>query len=194
MVTNPEHPVQIHYSHTSVPDHVDDLHKQAENPQTPRAGNGEKAVPMQQVVFDRRHVTLLLEALKNPNHPLRQQAEQLMGSFAGVAEKQRESTIGASTGEVKVPEAYVVVPTLAEAAELIGIPPDEIVTIRDIKAKWNLNRSRIQEWKNTGPKGQPRLTPLPVRLKGTGGGQLLFRAGDVESLVANPPKPGRPWK
>jgi hypothetical protein len=54
MATNPDNPARINYSHTSVPDHVADLHKQAENPQTPQPGNGEKAVPMQRVVFERR--------------------------------------------------------------------------------------------------------------------------------------------
>src|SRR5918998_4441961 len=50
MTTNPEHSVRIPYSHSSVPDHVDDLHKQSENPQLPRVGNGEKTELMQSVV------------------------------------------------------------------------------------------------------------------------------------------------
>jgi hypothetical protein len=48
-VNTPEHSVRIPYFHASVPDHVNDLRKQAENPQSPRVRNGENAVPMQSV-------------------------------------------------------------------------------------------------------------------------------------------------
>jgi hypothetical protein len=214
MVTHPENPNSLnysHYFHASVPDHLEQLRTEAENPQDQKVVNGEKAVPMQRqrVVYEsgrapdeieqlpenlQQPAKELIAALGNPKHALRSAAEQVVRRFALVAKKAGESKIDHSAGEFKIPEAYVVVPTLTEAAKMTGIPPDEIVTIRDIRARWNLNRSRIHEWKSTGPQGQPRLTELPVRLKGAGSGQLLFWAGDIERLVANPPKPGRPWK
>jgi hypothetical protein len=208
MVTNPEHSVRIPYSHASVPDHVKDLQYDAKNPQAPREGSGEKAASMQrQVIFEsgrtpdpleqlpenyKQPAKELIAALGNPNPALRSAAEQALRRFTVVTKKAGEG----ADGDLKIPEAYVVVETLEQAAEQTGFPPDEIVTVQDIRARWNLNKSRIQEWKNTGPQGQPRLTPLDVRLKRSGGGAalLLFRAEDIERLVANPPKPGRPWK
>jgi hypothetical protein len=194
-LNTPENPVRIPYFHSSIPDHVNDLRKQAENPHIPREGNGEKVLPMEGVVYESSHIKLLLEALRNPKHPLRQQAEQAVGGFAVAADKAGVRTIRSSAREFKVPVAYEVVGSLSQAAEVTGIPAEELMTIQDITDEWNLNRRRIQEWKNTGPQGQPRLTPLPVRLKGASGApQLLFSRSEVERLVANPPKPGRPWR
>jgi transcriptional regulator with XRE-family HTH domain len=88
---------------------------------------------------------------------------------------------------------YEVVPTLSQAAEKTGVPPEEIVTTRDIQTEWNVNKGRVNRWTQGGPYGQPHLTPLPVRLgRERGGSQLLFRRSDVERLVADPPKGGRP--
>jgi hypothetical protein len=91
---------------------------------------------------------------------------------------------------------YEVVPTLRQAAEKTGVPLEEIMTIRDIQDEWDVNRLRILRWTWSGPHEQPHLTPLPVRLKGSGkgGGQLLFRRSDVERIVTDPPKGGRPPK
>jgi MerR HTH family regulatory protein len=83
-------PIRNHYPHASdsVPEHVGDLHRQAENPQAPRIGEGEKAVPMQpQVVYQSRHSKLLLEALENPNHKYRQRAIQAVRRFSAAIEK-----------------------------------------------------------------------------------------------------------
>jgi hypothetical protein len=87
MATNPDNPARINYSHTSVPDHVADLQKQAENPQAPRAGNGEKAVPMQGVIFQSRHARLLVEALETPNHKYQHRALQAVRRFTAAIEK-----------------------------------------------------------------------------------------------------------
>jgi hypothetical protein len=91
-------------------------------------------------------------------------------------------------------QAYEVVATLRQAAEITGVPSEEIVTISDIAAEWNLSKSRIREWRRSGPHGQPHLTPLSVRLKGQGTGQLLFWRKEVERVVADPPKQGPPRK
>jgi hypothetical protein len=103
MVHNPENPVRIHYSHTSVPEHVDDLHKQAENPQAPRVGNGEKAEPMQTVVFQRRHMTLLYRALRDPGHRLRDAAVQAMQGFTMAAERDEITTLNQASKEYGIP-------------------------------------------------------------------------------------------
>jgi hypothetical protein len=103
MATNPEKPVGIPYFHSSVPDHVDNLHEQARNPQTPREGSGEKAESMQTVVFQRRHITLFNKALRNPNHPLRQQAEQAMGGFVMATERDEIITLNQAEKEYGIP-------------------------------------------------------------------------------------------
>lgn len=176
-----ENPLPNQYPHTSVPDHARWLVDQ-EKPTLPKKG----------VVFDIEHAKLLVEALENPDHALRQAAEQLVQRFGVIAEKAKS---GSTAGELRVPETYEVVATLQEAAEKTGIPIEEIVTTKGIKSDYGVNRSRIQEWKRSGPHGQPHLTELSIRLKGKGGSdQLLFWRKDVESVVANPPKPGRPWK
>jgi transcriptional regulator with XRE-family HTH domain len=89
---------------------------------------------------------------------------------------------------------YEVVGTLRQAAAKTGVPEDEIVTTRDIEAEHHINKKLVQEYTQRGRRGRPHLTPLDVRLAGAGGGQLLFRRGDIERLVANPPKPGRTRK
>jgi transcriptional regulator with XRE-family HTH domain len=89
-------------------------------------------------------------------------------------------------------QPFQVVATLRQAVEKTGLPLNEIVTTRDILAEYGVNRSRIHRWTQTGHHGQPHLTPLSVRLEGAKGGQLLFRRSDVERLLANPPKGGRP--
>jgi hypothetical protein len=109
MPTNPEHPVRIPYSHASVPDHVDDLQKQAENPQKPREGSGEKVVPMQRVVFDRRHIDLFNQALQDPNHEHRRAAERAMRGFTRAVEKPEKPqgiSINAAAEEFNVPENF----------------------------------------------------------------------------------------
>jgi hypothetical protein len=90
------------------------------------------------------------------------------------------------------PKSFEVVATLRQAAEQTGVPLEEIMTTRDIQAEWNVNRLRVLRWTWSGQHGEPHLTPLPVRLKGGRGGQLLFRRSDVERTVADPPKGGRP--
>jgi transcriptional regulator with XRE-family HTH domain len=91
--------------------------------------------------------------------------------------------------------SYEVVTTLEEAAEKSGVPYDEILTTGDIEAEYHINRKLVHEYTRRGRGGQPHLTPLSVRLGGGGGSpQLLFRRGDVESKVANPPMTGRPPK
>jgi hypothetical protein len=109
MVTNSEHRVRIPYSHASVSDHVNDLHKQAENPQAPKAGSGEKAVPMQRVVFDRKQIDLFNAALENPDHEHRRAAERAMRGFTRAVEKPEKPqgiSINAAAEEFKVPENF----------------------------------------------------------------------------------------
>jgi hypothetical protein len=96
-------------------------------------------------------------------------------------------------------QSFEVVSTLRQAAEKTGIERDEILTTREIEAEYNINKKLVHEYTKRGRQGRPHLTPLPVRLKGSGlgGGQLLFRREDIERLVANPPssyKGGRPRK
>jgi hypothetical protein len=100
MATNPDNPARFNYS---IPDHVDDLRKQAENPQSPRVGNGEKGVPMQGVVFQRRDIVLLNKALRNPNHRLRQAAEQAMQGFTKAAERDEITTLNQASREYGIP-------------------------------------------------------------------------------------------
>jgi hypothetical protein len=106
MATNPEHPVRFPYSHTSTPDHVRDLQKQAENPQPPAKDAREKALPMQAVIFVNRHAKRLLEALGNPNHPNRREAEQAMRGFTRAVEKPNGISITSAAREFNVPENF----------------------------------------------------------------------------------------
>jgi hypothetical protein len=93
-------------------------------------------------------------------------------------------------------QPYEVVASLEEAAEKSGVPVGEIVTTKDIEAEYNINKKLVHEWTRRGPRGQPHLTPIPVRLRGERGGnpQRLFRREDVARKVADPPKPGPPRK
>jgi transcriptional regulator with XRE-family HTH domain len=91
-------------------------------------------------------------------------------------------------------QSYEVVATLQQAAQKTGVPPEEIMTLRDIQAEWDVDRTHLQDWSRRGKQGQPHLPPLPVRLKGPGGGQLLFLREEVERKITYPPKPGRPPK
>jgi hypothetical protein len=106
MSSTSEHRVESHYSHASIPHHVDDLHKQAENPQAQREGTGEQALPRQGVIFDSSHVRLLLEAIGDPNHPLRQQAERAVGGFAEVAEKRKGISANSASREFNAPTTF----------------------------------------------------------------------------------------
>jgi hypothetical protein len=133
MVTNSEHRVRIPYARTSVKEHVDDLRKQAENPHTPVVGKGEKAVPMQHVVFVNRQARLLLEALGNPNHPNRREAQQAIRRFTLAVEKPQEKpqgmTMNSAAQEFNVPRNFLwrwskqrrVIPILEEGTG-IGSP------------------------------------------------------------------------
>jgi hypothetical protein len=103
-VNTPENPVRFPYFHASLPEHKADLDDQARNPQTLRAGNGEKVEPMQTVVFDRRHITLLNKALRNPNHPLRQQAVQAMGGFVMATDRAEITTLTQAAKEYGIPQ------------------------------------------------------------------------------------------
>jgi transposase-like protein len=110
MTTNSEHRVRIPYSHASVPDHINDLHKHAENPQPPPAGNGEKVVPMQRVVFDRRHIDLFNAALENPDHEHRRAAERAMRGFTRAVEKPEKPqgiSINSAAREYDVPQSFL---------------------------------------------------------------------------------------
>jgi transcriptional regulator with XRE-family HTH domain len=92
-------------------------------------------------------------------------------------------------------QSYEVVTSLQEAAEKSGVPIEELMTIPDIEAEWNINRGRLHGWTRRGIEGQPHLPPLPVRLSGRmGSSKLLFLRRDVEWSIANPPKGGRPPK
>jgi hypothetical protein len=175
--TTPENLGNPYYFHASVPEHKDDLDDQAKNPLIPREGNGERVVSMLRVA----------------------ETEKPRKRRGVVYERQRAGGEQGREPDIRTPRegsapTYEVVNTLKHAAEKTGIPLDEILTTRDIQDEWNVNRHRIHEWTRRGPHGEPHLSPLPVRLKAAGGGQLLFRREDVESKISNPPKPGRPWK
>jgi transcriptional regulator with XRE-family HTH domain len=91
--------------------------------------------------------------------------------------------------------SYEVVATLKDAAERAGVSHDEIVTTSEIEAEYHINKKLVHEYTKRGRRGRPHLTPLDVRLaRGGGSSQLLFRRGDIERIVADPPKTGRPPK
>jgi hypothetical protein len=110
LATNLEKPA--YYPHT-MPDHgaqiVDEGKWQQrnelkiENPQVQRARKREKAHPMPQVVYDRRHVDLFNEALNNPDHRLRTAAEQAMQGFTVAAEKAKIATLSQASREYHIP-------------------------------------------------------------------------------------------
>jgi hypothetical protein len=127
MVTNPGHHVRIPYAHESVPQHVGDLRNQAENPQAPKVASGEKTSSMQHVVFVNRQARRLLDALGNPNHPNRHEAELAIRGFTRavvrkIEEKPQGISINAAARESNVPENFLwrwsrqrhVIPIIAE--------------------------------------------------------------------------------
>jgi hypothetical protein len=103
MVTNPEHRARIPYSHADLTKHVEDLGKIPENPQVPKPGGIEQAVPMQRVVFDRKYIDLFNEAVKNPEHRLRRAAEQVMQGFSEAAERAEVATLSQASREYHIP-------------------------------------------------------------------------------------------
>ncbi len=92
-----------HYFHNSVPEHVDDLHKQADNPQARREGTRKKGIPMQGVIFNRRDITLLNKALRDPNHRLRDAAIQAMQGFTIAARRDEITTLNQAEKEYGIP-------------------------------------------------------------------------------------------
>jgi hypothetical protein len=161
---------------------------------TPETQEGKTQIPKKGTVFDRSDAKLFFEALENPDHALKPAAEQAMRVFTRAAQRVGAITSDSSSQEFNGRNIYEVVPTLRQAAEKTGVPVEEIMTIRDIQSEFGVNRTHIHDWSRRGRHGQPHLTPLPVRLKGAGGGQLLFLREEVEKKVPNPPKTGRPPK
>jgi hypothetical protein len=110
MPTNPEKPVDKPYFHSSVEEHLDDLADQAKNPREPREDNGERGVPMQQVVFDSKHIDLFNEALRAPKHEHRRAAQRAMRGFVRAVEKPTEKpqgiSINAAAEEFNVPSNF----------------------------------------------------------------------------------------
>jgi hypothetical protein len=109
MGTTPDNRGESHYFHASVPEHIDDLRKEARNPQAPQEGTGEKRLPMQGVIFDPRHIDLFNEALRNPDHPNRREAERAMRGFTRAVEKPEKPqgiSINAAAEEFNVPENF----------------------------------------------------------------------------------------
>jgi hypothetical protein len=105
MVTNPEKSVGKPYFHSNenVKEHLADLSDQAKNPRAPREGIGEKTTPMQHVVFD-----VFSEALKDPNHPLRQEAEKALGGFAQAAQRRRGISASSASREFNAPTKFFI--------------------------------------------------------------------------------------
>jgi hypothetical protein len=104
MAGNPENSVRVlPYSHSNVPYHVAHLRKQAESPQAQRSKKREKALPMQGVIFDSRQIDLFNEALRNPDHRLRQAAERAMQGFTVAAEKAEITTLNRAASEYHIP-------------------------------------------------------------------------------------------
>jgi hypothetical protein len=105
MANSSENPVLNHYLHNPerVLEHIGDLQKQAENPQGLRLRKREKALPMEQVVFERRHVDLFNEALTNPDHRLRSAAERAMQWFTVTAERAEVATLSQASREYQIP-------------------------------------------------------------------------------------------
>jgi hypothetical protein len=147
MATNPENPGRItpvNYFHGGVPEHLADLNDQAKNPHAPKEGNGDKVVPMQRVIFVSRQARLLLDALGNPNHPNRRDAEQAMRRFTRAVErraveKPKGMTMNSAAQEFNVPRSFLwrwtkqyrVIPMLLEG--------------KGIGSATILDRERVQE-------------------------------------------------
>jgi hypothetical protein len=110
MATHPDKPA--YYSHT-MPNHGSEIVREGkwqqrnelktENPQVQKARKREKAHPMPQVVFDRRHVDLFNEALNNPDHRLRSSAERAIYGFTVAAEKAEVATLSQASREYHIP-------------------------------------------------------------------------------------------
>jgi hypothetical protein len=94
---------ESHYYHASVPEHKADLADQAKNPLKPREGTGEKGLPMQGVIFQRKDITLLNKALRDPNHRLRDAAIQAMHSFTMAAKRDEITTLNQAEKEYGIP-------------------------------------------------------------------------------------------
>jgi hypothetical protein len=134
MVNTFENLARNTYLHENLPAHLKDLRDQANNPQAQKEGNREKAVPMQQVIFVNRQARLLLDALGNPNHPNRRDAEQAMRRFSRSVEKRaiekpKGMTLNSAAQEFNVPRNFIwrwskqrrVIPIVAEGSG-IGSP------------------------------------------------------------------------
>jgi hypothetical protein len=106
MGTTPDNRGESYYFHASVPEHKADLDDQAKNPQKPREGSGEKVVPMQQVIFDRRNIDLFNQALQDPNHKHRREAEKALWGFTRAVEKPDGISINSAAQEFNVPESF----------------------------------------------------------------------------------------
>jgi hypothetical protein len=105
MVANAEK--SAYYPHT-MPDHGSEIVDEgkwqpSKEPQVLRAGNEEKDVSMQHVVFQRRHIALFNKALRNPNHRLRQAAERAMQGFAIAAEEDQITTLNRAASDYGIP-------------------------------------------------------------------------------------------
>jgi hypothetical protein len=98
-----EDPIRNHYWHGSVPEHHADLIDQAKNPQAPQEETGEKGMPTQGVIFERRHITLLNKALRDPSHRLRDAALELMQGFTRAAERDEIRTLNQAAKEYGIP-------------------------------------------------------------------------------------------
>jgi hypothetical protein len=126
---------------------------------------------------------------------LRERREKYFPEEASIVIYERDSTPERKPPPQGSAQTYEVVTSLQEAAEKSGVPVEEIMTVRDIEAEWNINQGRIHGWMRGGRHGYAHLSPLPFRLGGVkGSAQHLFLRGDVEKIVANPPKGGRPPK
>jgi hypothetical protein len=109
MVNTPDNPARNHYFHAPerLQEHKADLDDQARNPQVAREGTGEKGLPMQGVIFDRRHIDLFNQALQDPNHEYRRAAERAMRGFTRVVEKPKGMSIRSAARELNVPQAFL---------------------------------------------------------------------------------------
>jgi hypothetical protein len=99
---------RVHFSHT-MPEHGSEIVHEgkwqhpSKEPEVHRKGNEEQAIPMQGVVFERRHVALLNKALRDPNHWLRDAALELMQGFTRAAERHEIITLNKASNEYHIP-------------------------------------------------------------------------------------------
>ena len=66
--------------------------------------------------------------------------------------------------------------------------PDGLVTLREAAETYGVKVGRLRNWAQRG-----HLTPR-ARMQSPGAPAILIRPGDVEEIIANPPKAGRPSK